>query len=364
MRYQFIPSALPLSNNCFLIEALYWIAFERYPNQTLDITSDKIEPNIVNVDDTGHIEYDLYPKRLSPITGVSITSYISPKISKKYGLPENPDFENYGSMTDVATKILDTGLIEDWREREDFGHEYYERQATEDEIDEARKYLKDVENFKEALDDYLSIFKSKLIIALNNGKIKAYGISANKEYVYNSKSKTQFEKIKEYDTSTYNKLAYEIKEGDTFHAVSPDWMNNKAVEIPKEYWATNKIDWDMCHLCHKSERYVYIQVNVDDLFKEFPSNNTVKKDIVRIGDTYIFDSNEKIEVTETRGRKPKMDYEELTMWLFENIERVKEYKKDAIVEELQKKFPQIKTTTIKNKTYRYIDAYRQKNNQK
>lgn len=343
MKYIFKP--YKLSEHCFLIEALYWIAFNKYPAQDFDIKSSPLMPEIkvISYNDGGVDDfiYDIYPPLLSSFSSSYLppSNYLTPAICKKYNLPVNPDFKDYKFWLERAEELAKTGI---WDE------ELFE---TEEDVAKAKQYLQEKEVFNSALSDYLDIFKTKLILALYEGKIKAFGIESKKEYTLNVSTHKIFDNMKYYGENCDENLYPDIKDGDKFYATSPDWWDNPVTEIPNNYWIYNKINWEISTLQHEMQRYVYVQVNVDDLMKFFPIQEITKREVARIGDAYIFDTqgNTDICVEETRGRKPKMNYDEVTLRFIANIGKYKGQKLESIVADFQSKFPQVQRTTLLTK---------------
>ena len=357
-KYAFKP--YKISEYCFLLEALYWAAFNRYPAQITDISkNENFSPEIIiKYDENGNEDWisSTTPTFISPYYSfdTNISRFLNPKTCKEYGLPINPDFNHYNFMLERAKELVETGIL------------CKELDETEEDIVTAKQYLQEKEIFDKALNDYLDIFKAKILLALHEGKIKSYGILSKKEYIYNDKTRYIFENMDEYGENNDKTLYQNIKDGDSFYATDPLWEKTAATPIPSNYWISNRINWEKCTLEHEIQRYVYVQINTDDLMDIFPATNIIKKEISKVGNAYIFDSkdNNDIDINtdsiETRGRKPKIDHNKLILDFISNIDKYRNQKLDSVIAEFQHKYPQVGRTTLFNKLSPLMKACNQK----
>lgn len=222
----------------------------------------------------------------------------------------------------------------------------------------AKEYNKKLEFFENALEKYLDPFQAKLYLALREGRIKANGMTLNRAYVYNNSTKELFEAECQADAQFAEKYK-NIKEGDEFWGTDEKWSKWKPTDISADSWMLMNIDWESCQLSSGEQIYAYVQLNMEDLFREFPAPEGGSKMVKPFGDAFIMEENN-ILVTEKRGRKPKMDYNDLYKWYCGNFDEFNNMKQEAVIAAAQQKFPQISRTTIINKISPLINEYRQK----
>jgi len=149
----------PVADECTLIEALYWVAFNIYPlsEQTHDYTDIRVEQEFV--------EEWVYEKL------DELDAFFTSKTCEKYGLPNSPvggyiEENLYHPCSHIPSYGTNAGEIihKDLR--------------------------KNQEVFTSALDDYLDIPKSNLFVQLKNGVVKSFGRA----------------KLKNTDLDSYTKL--------------------------------------------------------------------------------------------------------------------------------------------------------------
>lgn len=338
MRYVLRPSPEP--QKCFLIEALYWAAFQKYPTSDLDIDDENLPQLLEYVDDWDRIRIDDY-----------YMTFFSPEICQKYNFPKNPEYFDIG---EEPGSYLDD---------EDYERMINSGTLTADKIKELKKerveakiYHKKLQDFEDALSEYLDIYCAKLYVALREGRIKAKALSGTMQCIYSSETKSLFEK--EYEgTEDFEEIKQNIKDGDIFYAYNDKWNESNPEEIPAECWYQDCIDWYNCTLDYKENKYVYIQLDMKDLIKEFPPETAEnQKNVMVFGDSFILE-DENISIPSKRGRKPKMDYNEISKWYLKNCKKFGRCKKDYVVAKAQEVFPCIGNTTMKNKLYTLIDIF-------
>lgn len=334
VKYILEPKAI--SERCFLLEALYWIAFNKYPTTDIDLESERLKDMLEFIDD-----FD------SPLNQ-DVGFFLDSDLCAKYGLPKNIELETMLSgeksyhYDDFYVKILEREL--DFKDLEKLRREQKE----------ALEYNKQRILFEKALFEYLEVFKAKLFVALREGKIKALALKGNKEYIYNKETKEEFDE--EFFIEHYP----DIKDEEIFYIENDNWHLEKPIEILKEYWLLDKINWENCTLDHNGQHYILIQLDTEDLFNVFPEMELEIKSLKYIAGQYILEGDNLDIKVEKRGRNPKINYEELTLDFMTNIDKFKGQKLEAVVAEYLSKYPKVGRTTLINKLSPYLKAISQK----
>lgn len=120
-----------VADKCYLKEALFWVAFNRYPEEYFDLDREPIRTSYQHV---GGLTADI------PEFG----DFVKPEESKRVGLPIDPFYLQ---------------MMEDF--------------------DVLLEYGKACSSWQEKLCDFLDIYQSKLFMSLKQGEISAYGRKLN-----------------------------------------------------------------------------------------------------------------------------------------------------------------------------------------
>ncbi|MBR3676077.1 MAG: hypothetical protein IKN71_02970 [Alphaproteobacteria bacterium] len=336
MRYILRP--VPELSGCFLLDALYWVAFHKYPETNFDLNIENLQELL----DDGDI--------CDPLRADYSFTFFNNDICARYGLPKNPASFDENPNREVY-------LLEELYEKI-YGSETECSEKIRQERKAAKEYNKKLKVFENALEKYLDPFQAKLYLALREGRIKAKGMTLNRAYTYNDSTKELFEAECQEDAQFAEKYK-NIKEGDEFWGTDEKWSRWKPADISSDSWMLMNIDWESCQLSYGEQIYAYVQLNMEDLFREFPTSEDTPKAVKPFGDVFVID-DDSIVVAEKRGRKPKMDYDDLYKWYCGNFDEFKNMKQEAVIAAAQQKFPQISRTTIMNKISPIINEYRQK----
>lgn len=334
---RYILEPQPVSDRCFLLQALYWAAFYKYPTGEIDILSDNIEDIMLEVSYN-----DIY----EPISK-DYELMFTPEFCVSHGLPINPRVE--AILNNKPTYYEDEYYVDMLK----YSVSDEDTERLKKEQKEALEYNKNLENFNDKLEEYLEIFEAQLFVFLKSGKIKTYAFRENIEYIYSEETKKQF------DDDFFKKCYPNIKEGDDFSINDEYWYEKKPILIDKEHWRINNIDWDACSLEYNEQVYVYIQLDVEDLFKCFPEPHSEYKQVKYVSGNYILDSDDN-RCSIVRGRKPKMNYDSIIHDFITNIDRYRGQKLESVVAEFMNKYPNIGRTTLIGKLNPLLKACSQK----
>lgn len=202
--------------------------------------------------------------------------------------------------------------------------------------DQLKTKIIDYHNYRlaweNALEDYLDVAKSRVFVALREGKISAKG--------YPVKYTEDREEL--YDNITENLY------------VEDDYQSAR-VPIPSKFWSSRKIDWNASSLSTEQTYFAAVTVKAEDVFKSFPINLQAKETMIKVGvhKVALIEANSDNHFRSKGGRPPK-NWEEIAIHISEviSLQGGLPAKQDAFASEIAdwyaKKFGQtIGLSTIK-----------------
>jgi hypothetical protein len=255
-----------IAEECFLLEAFLWVAFNRFPLS--EIMPDHGD---FRFDANRHDEYSPY----IPDTH----GYIESEEAIRAGLPRNPEWDalfddtripdisffdpDLSSSHDLfVEKITGKSISKEDREqsvRLAFS-DLYPNVDFEEAKAEALKRSQAQKDWDEKYEECAELTKTKIYLALREGKIDAVGrhIPAN------------------------------FEENENFY-----WTMSEHVSIPADYWRLEGIDWKQSASNNKKGHYCHICVNTEQLMSAFPSPDPEQaKSIQIIADQYILNEED------------------------------------------------------------------------
>lgn len=284
-----------LAEECSLLEAIYYMAFEIYPTY---LSSDG------NIDIRRDSEYDRKGE-FGIFSEIPEELILENEICKKYGLPENPHYLKYedddlpwdyylpiefyiGQKNEMGNKIFknDPAGLQKWNDD-------LERQKSK-----ILAYQEKLKDWERALELKLQGFKTSLLKNVSNGKIKAYGKKLSDSPLENKLTKDPIDE----ENWTYNDEFFDEEFGD----IANDFWKSRGLEI----------NWESSRAASfEALYYADILLSVEDLIKSFPkkTSGTNLNSIIRDTVDSFMRSN---------ARKPKT----LNVWkeIKNNMENYKE----------------------------------------
>jgi hypothetical protein len=251
-KYVLIPHAI--AERCTLLEAVYWIAFNRYPiHEYSEEAADRREDTECN--DGVRLEEPL-----------DIESFFTKEICDKYGLPispvaeyinENGEYPYLGGFSDdIVARLVERG---------DFDQE-----AVKKNLEDRRKQEeldKEQSIFEDALLSFLEIHKAELFAALRKGLVKAYGRNLLKHA---------------------NLSDFDFSDGIEISDLWASGIEPPLEEISPQDWYANSIDWEECHLVHNTKSAIcHILVDVESLFYNFPEPTPQIKSVMSVNGVLV-----------------------------------------------------------------------------
>ena len=159
-----------ISEECTLLEALYYIAFSVYPLSNITI-NDKDKRRDSEYNET--IEIDPLPSDQLPCF------ILDNEKCEIFNLPTNPHieyFKKFNDVIDVNLDVFDRGYKEIIEPMEKTNKEEFEKLKAEhlEARQTAEFYIEKVNKWDSAIEEALETPKLKLLFALNEGKIKSF----------------------------------------------------------------------------------------------------------------------------------------------------------------------------------------------
>lgn len=275
-----------VAEECFLVEALMWAGFHRYPKS--EIIPDQVDFRF------DKDQLDDYQPRIIDDHG-----YVDSDESVRVGLKPNPEWENLLADEDgdaylysdpvTIEKMLTLNLPKE------------EKKKYEKALPLAKKRKQEQDDWDAEYEEHIEIIEAKLFVALKEGTLKSFGRPV-----------------------TLNK--------DDCH----DYGEHE--EISASFWRQDSIDWNQSASENKKGHFCHIYVETNKLFELFPAPIPEKETGVSlIAGQYLLDNDAtpKAMKFSKRGR-PSFDWDSFYL---EITDRVKKDdlpdKQEALIAEMQ-----------------------------
>jgi len=293
MKIATVLTPCPIAEECFLSEALAWIAFNRFP---------LFESPNGEGDMRFHHDYQ---EEYEP----SLPSVETPDNDEcsRAGLPANPEFEvlmngEYFPSPETSESFLNLPGID-------------EKQKAEfrEDIKRAYDYQKKKDAWTEKYEAFIEVPKSKLFLALREGKLQAQGRLLPK-----------------------SNLDEAIEEMDKLGSWS--WTDLEPEPIPAGFWRQKAVKWEESAAETENVHYMHIHVNTAQLMALFPPPPAEDaKSVSLVAGSYILDEAAPTKITKTgkRGR-PAENWDTFHLEMFDRLKtnNIPE-KQEAFIQDMQ-----------------------------
>jgi hypothetical protein len=279
MRRVLIPTEI--APKVTLYEALAWVAFNVYSVVDYDHDgNDKRENTYYN--DDAYINSDFVPELM-----------LTDNLCKRFNLPMN-----------YAIQYLKDGdrpprsIYERWpdfdKNKETLSAEYID--TLESEQIEYEQFQLNQKPFFDAVNDCLEIPKSKLLIALREGSINAFGREILNSFLIKLKKDIDRQAIQSMNTE------------DLF-AEHHDFPELESIE-PK-HWIYKNVDWDNSYFRNNNFAYCHILIDTESLFQVFPEPKEEATNVYSVNGTLLIDDDAPIlkNIPNKKGR-PSYNWKE------------------------------------------------------
>jgi hypothetical protein len=247
-----------LAPKCYLFEALYWIAFNRYPI-------------VENYDEHGN-DYRFNEESFFDFE-VPIETDLTLEECERIGLPPDPKaIDDYFLEPDKIRELQN--IIKDQKDKLDL----------ERKLVISIKYYDELKIWELGFEDFIEIYKSKLFIALKEGKLEGWGLKG---------------------------CCYpEDETADT------DEEERVYVKIPPSSWRLSETNWSDCSLIDETTGSLYnlIPLDTEKLLKLFPgSKPEAATNVMVLAGQYILDNGQKLNPrrSSNKGRRPSLDWDKV-----------------------------------------------------
>lgn len=277
------------------IDALMWVAFEKYPEEFDDINS-KLTKEFVKSSDFEDINKSYF----------FILEFFTKEICEKYGLPENIELSYFEEDKDMP---MSPSVIEAITNDKNSNAELATR--VKQELPLANEFEHKKQKFFDAIANHLQEAKYRIYAAIKESRLRLYGIE---HYIKDEVSYT-YHKDLQFDQIPLNKIDFQGLEVYGLHPIQllcPDRDKN-----------------------HKGTYFDFLMVSTEDLFKHFPPKKIETKQVKYIHGAYILDDTGGIvKQSSVGGRKPAISDKELmqiSIYLTKNADKYAGQKQEYVV---------------------------------
>lgn len=250
-----------VAEDCFLAEALDWVAFHRYPIEM--ITENNVDGRF---DPEYNEEYEASTQYFDVITSDEC---------RRVGLPPNPSYESqiagdYNLRPEDIDRLLELDLDE------------HERKELTEKKRRSIAHYRDVAAWEQQYDAFIEVPKTKIFLALREGRFEARGRPLPKPDL--------------------DEAIVELDKGNAWQ-----WTDLKYQRIPDRFWRLDGINWEASSAIADPQHYMHIVVRTSQLFEVFPPPPVEKTNKVSIiAGQYVLDDEvaPNFQRTHKRGRPP------------------------------------------------------------
>ena len=281
-----VPS--PVASYCYLHEALLWMAFQRVP------------PYVEDEEGTDA----RWSKDGDGIRPYVETDHVSDDECQRAGLPPDPEYAvsmagDYYSRPQDIERLLKLDL------------EKADRAKLNADLLVSRDHYARADAWNEQFEHFVDLYKGRLFVALREGKIPSAGRCLPDDA----------------DESFPEPLTDEEWRA---------WANGvEWVFIPPTNWLSGGIDWDFSKARGVSKGYALILVSTKALMDAFPAMPAPAGQVLRLGDSFLMDS-EPSHAREAKRGRPALNWDALHLELAKRVaEKALPLKQEALIAEMQ-----------------------------
>lgn len=279
----------PVTPYCYLYEALLWVAIQRHP--------------LFSQWEHGDVRLDT--EDLDDINPRMEFEPFSDDECDRAGLPHDPE---YAAWTEGDGPPSDPALL---KRLADSVADEKTRLELLSELPRAEAYAANLSAWEEQCDAFLDAPKSKLFLALREGKLAAYGKRISKQIAESFPEPLSHEE--------WHKWTLE-----PWQVISPN------------HWRSSGIQWEMCRANGTIADFALVLVSTEQLITAFPPMAERAGDVVRVGDGYQFLGTTAISRSSSRRGRPPYDWDAFHL---EMAKRCKNgdlpTKQEALIAEMQ-----------------------------
>jgi len=307
-----------VAERCYLPEALLWVANSRFPLASITENNEDIREDHEYIDG------------LTP--AFAEDEPLSDEECARAGLPPNPErrcFEDgdYYSKPDDIRHLLKIAPFEEDRKR------------LEKDLPASEAFFAKQAEWDAEFEAFLDLHKSRLFLALQEGRIGAIG--------------------QELPRPTYSG-SLEFLEGSDWES----WYDVPWTQIPQDFWISTKIDWSESWAEGRKTAYCLILVESEQLFEQFPPPIEPATGVVKVGSAFAQDpgTNPNPPRVIARGR-PAADWDAFHLEVTKRLQQgTVPAKQEAFIAEMQewcraKWHRNVGRSTLSQKLKPYYDTF-------
>ena len=283
-----------VAERCYLIEALYWLAFRHFPlalysPNGVDERQDR--ENLEGLDP--HLPWDMT---------------ISDEECRLVGIQADPRYEELitGDFHQEPDRIRDLLARLKNLPKEELA-------TLEKQLEESIPFYERVSLFEAELEIYLDLYKSQLFVSLREGTVTASGLMLPDSTIERSRA--------QLEDSGWS-----------------DWEKQDWQAIPPSAWRSFAIHWEESWLEASPRAFSHVLIERESLFGAFPvPSGEQVEGVVKVGDSYVLRSSEKPPLSgSTRRGRPPFEWDAFHVEVARRIhQRQVPRKREAFVAEMQ-----------------------------
>lgn len=279
--------ASAVSENCYLEEALYWMAVRRFP--IFRPVSSSYWGDIREFDEGNHL---FYPEFRPEPPSEAETRFA--------GLPAFPQLVGNFDSYDPPARVLERHLIEDLTAG---------LLKDKEEIEDRKTQIENSRENESVLHEWEQVFNARLkeewihlFDALREGRVQATGQPIENALL------AQLVADEEVRSSRFDQEGLPLKY-NLSDATSPSWEDGSREPIPEGFWNARNTKWKWSCATGNGGAYALILINTQSLIQAFPApephDESVRK-AAQIGDAFILMGKAENPPTpkKKRGRPP------------------------------------------------------------
>jgi hypothetical protein len=279
--------ATPVASYCYLFEALLWMGFQRFPlgypgESGADV---RWENDFEDIEPA--VEWE--PANDEECHGA--------------GLEPNPEYAVFATGDHISApenieKLLRLDL------------QAADREKLERDLAEAKEHYAKRDVWERKFEQFLDLHKSRLFVALREGKISAVGKALPPD-------------------------AYDSFPGDLSSEDFWAWSRAGWTPIAAANWLSTGIDWEHSSARGTSADHALILISTMSLMANFPSEPQSGVEARRVGGAYLINEQGKLRHETKRGR-PSFDWDELHLELAKRLtSNALPAKQEALIADMQ-----------------------------
>jgi hypothetical protein len=251
-----------IAEKCTLLEAIYWIAFHKYP--VAYMTENAIDQR---EDAEYQEEYELSVPDI-------LETFFTQNLCWKYGLPKNAHAEYFSNHGELVPLPINREVLQLIEQSCNISDEEKVQQMLE--FEELKAIEIEQQAFDEQLLEFFENHKLELVIQLRKGAVLAQGRS-----------------LRNLEFQDIDKLPHHTS-------------------IPSNLWKFQSINWEDSAFKHNKEEFIHILIDVESLFQSFPEPTPETAIVMQVNGILLCDTDALNLDTKKSVGRPSFNWKQFT----------------------------------------------------